>query len=92
MGKGWPDLSRTRAALAAWDEGFAARDAALEACRTDDEVRAWLAAEDAARLAVVRAYGIDTADRNSMATVEACMSVQDVRKMLAAADADAAES
>lgn len=92
MGKGWPDLSRTRAALAAWDDGAPARDAALQAAETDEAVLAWLASEDAARLAVVRAYGTDTADRNSMATLESCMSVRDVRKMLAAAEADAAES
>ena len=55
-----PDLTRTRAALAAYD----VIDAEITADMTQDEADDFFKRSDAAKLAIGEAFALDTADRN----------------------------
>ena len=55
-----PDLTRTRAALAAYD----VIDAEITADMTQEEADDFFKRSDAAKLAIGEAFALDTADRN----------------------------
>jgi len=60
----WPDLTRTRAALAAHAAGEAERDRLLWDASTDVQFAAWKDLDEAALRTVQDAYYADTSDRN----------------------------
>ena len=64
------DLSRTRAALAAYDEFD---NKAVFEGMDQDEVLAWFKKLEGLGEAVGIAFGLDTADRNSMDTCKRCV-------------------
>jgi hypothetical protein len=76
------DLTRSKAALAAFDADEPRRLAVLEAVKTDADFAAFEAMEKAEEMKVKQAFYEDTADRNSRTTILQCMSVNGVRKMV----------
>jgi hypothetical protein len=56
-----PDLSRTAAAIEAYD----AFDATFEMMKSNESVLAWFAKQEELGQAVGLAFGLDTADRNN---------------------------
>jgi hypothetical protein len=65
-----PDLSRTKAAIEAYD-AFDAQFDRME--RNQDAVVAWFAELERLGEAVGIAFGLDTADRNSLETCRGCI-------------------
>jgi hypothetical protein len=78
----WPDLTRTKEALAVYDAGGDERDAMLGRSETNDDVKAWEQAVKEAGDKVRLAFWEDTRDRNSKDTIMRSMHVQDVRRMV----------
>ena len=68
--KALPDLSRTRAAIVAYDEFD---NKAVFEGMDQDEVLAWFKKLEGLGEAVGIAFGLDTADRNSMDTCKRCV-------------------
>jgi hypothetical protein len=65
MSDGWPDLSRTEAALAAYDADQPRIAALYGAARTSADLTAAISAEFEAANRVREVLALDTADRNS---------------------------
>jgi hypothetical protein len=66
-----PNLSRTAAAIEAYDAFDATYDALTPL--NNETVLAWFAKLEEMGKAVGHAFGLDTADRNSLSTCEGCI-------------------
>jgi len=80
----WPDFSRTKAALEAYEVEHEQLLERLNNVWTDEEYAAWDVDFRKAREAVALAYWEDTKDRNSRETILQCMDPIAARKMVKA--------
>ena len=84
MNKPIASLLRTHRALLKYDRYNATFEAFLDDPRLDDKkVEKWFAGLEVERKAVGHAFGLDTADRNSMDTCERHIQADDVRGLVA---------